>query len=338
MRNAGACGCYSPRVRIVPLLTSLCLLVVSACPAPEPVAATAPAAESPQKIERRAKKALEKATEEKSADALLEVYNEYPKQSSGKEALRRAARMLLADVKERADACDEAAAKGKLARIAPFTLADAEINESYDSMQKEISEGHSRCQLTELDATIKKAETAWDWPGVFGAIQRAKDIDGATLKQRRLGAVTRWQAFLDATVRSLASGKSTLDDEHAQKLLTAVDTSQMPGELETELAKWSPAVATTVLVFKTFEAGRLLTPPKRVSTFGPARARKVATPKTIDGPVLGKSIPFTAIAVGKLDGVQVLVAGDDVADVVLRLASAKLLFAVSETKGFETKK
>lgn len=317
---------------VFPLASCVLALNLVGCPAPEPVAPKVEAPKGPTEADARA--ALDKALAEKNADALIDVYHDFPKQRAGKEALRRAAKLLIVEVKERADACDESGAKGKLARIAPFTLEDPEINEAYDEMQRQILEGHKRCAVVKLDADVKKAEQAWDWPEVFAQIQNAKEIDGGTLKQRRLAAIARWKTFLDDAIRDVAAGKVTLDDDKAAKLLASVDEAQLPGEIVPDLEKWRPAVAALVLVFHELEDGRLVTPPRKVATFGPAKTRKVESPKAIDGPVVKGGFPFVAIAHGKLDGTDLLLAGDDKPDVVLRLASAKLLFQVNETKGF----
>ncbi len=314
------------------VLCALAALPLTACPAPEPVTPKAEAPKGPTEADARA--ALEKALAENDADALIEVHHQYPKLRAGKEALRRAAKLLIVAVKERADACDESGAKGKLARIAPFTLEDPEINEAYDEMQRNILEGHKRCAVVKLDADVKQAEQEWSWPDVFARIQNEGEVDGGTLKQRRLAAIARYKTFLDETIRGVAAGKITLDDDKAAKLLAAVDEAQLPPELEPDLAKWQPAVQATVLVFHELEEGRLVAPPRRVFTFGSAKTRKLETPKAIDGPVVKGGFGFFAIAHGKLDGVDLLLAGDDHPDVVLRLASAKLLFQVNETKGF----
>lgn len=316
------------------LLALLAAASLVGCPAPEP---SAPPKVAPTQgpIEADAHAALETALAQKSSDALIDVFHRYPKLPSGKEALRRAARMMFDDVKLAAAKCDEIAAKGALARIAPFTLDDAEIDEGYDEMQKQIVDNHVQCALVKLDADVKEAEEAWDWPRVFTAIQAARDVDGATLKQRRLAAIARWKTFLEATVRGLASGKITLDDKKKANLLASVDEGQLPGDAVPDLKKWAPAVQAAVLVFHDLDGGKLIEPPRRTWL---ARTSKARTLDLADGPTFAGGASFVAIARGKLDAATVLVAGDTSKDVVARLASAKLLFDEADTQGGGKKK
>ncbi|MGZ5969334.1 MAG: hypothetical protein ACXWP4_16785, partial [Polyangiales bacterium] len=237
-----------------------------------------------------------------------------------------------------AKSCNEAAAKGTLARLAPFTLEDPEINEAYDEMARQISDNHVRCLLTQLDADIKKAEEAWDWPTVFSTISAVKEIDGATLKQRRLAAVARWKTWLDATVRGVIAGKISLDDKKAQSLEAAASEDAMPAELAEDVKKWTAPVHATVVVFRTLEGGALIDPPKKYTVsalVGSAKTRTIANPSATDGPLVGGGLSFTAIARGKLDGVSVLVAGEPKPDALARLATAKLVFEEWDTAGYK---
>jgi hypothetical protein len=312
-------------------------LTLNACPAPEPEAPTKQVAPVGP-TDADAKAAMEKALEVKSSDALIEVFHKYPKLPSGKESLRRAARMMLVEVKDSAKACNEAAAKGTLARIAPFTLEDPEINEAYDEMQRQIGDNHARCLLAQLDADVKKAEEAWDWPGVFNAISAVKELDGATLKQRRLAAVARWKTWLDATVRGVVSGKITLDDKKAQALEASATEEQMPAELSDDVKKWAPTVHAAVVVFHDLEGGQMIDPVRKYTVSAlaaPAKTRFIANPSATDGPTFAGGASFTAIARGKIDGVSVLVSGDGKPDPLARLATAKLVFEEWDTAGYK---
>jgi hypothetical protein len=310
---------------------------LNACPAPEPEAPTKQVA--PQgPTDADAKAAMEKALEEKSSDALIEVFHKYPKLPSGKESLRRAARMMLGEVKDAAKSCNEAAAKNTLGRLAPFTLEDPEINEAYDEMQRQIGDNHERCQVDKLDADIKKAEAEWDWPSVFSSIQKAKEIEGATLKQRRLAAVARWKTWIDATVRGVVAGKISLDDKKAQSLEASASEEQMPAEMAEDVKKWSATVHALVLVFHGLEGGALIEPARKYTVSAlaaPAKTRTIASPGEADGPTFAGGVSFTAIARGKLDGISVLVSGDGKPDPLARLASAKLVFEEWDTAGYK---
>lgn len=313
-------------VLAVPLLVAL-----PGCPAPEPV--------TPKKVEQKpvsddeAHDAMEKAAEAKNIDQLIEVYNKYRKLPSGKEALRRAARLMMVEVKGLAEKCEEAAARGSLSRLAPFTTDDAEINEAYDDMVKQISTEHGRCQLVKLDEAIKKAEKDGAWPAVFEQIRKGTDIEGATLKQRRLAAIVKWKTWLDDTIRPLCGKKgATLDDATAERLADAVDELKMPPELADDLAKWGPIGRTAKLVFHDMKDGEVFEAPRSVSIFTSATSRTLATPKVTDGPTLAVGAKLTALAKGTLDGKVLYVIGGEGKDIVLRLGTAKLLVQEEDTK------
>ncbi len=306
-------------------------LALPACPAPEPVAPKKVAAAGPTDDEAR--DAMEKAAEQKNVDALIEVYNKYKKLPSGKESLRRAARLLMVEVKALAEKCEEAAAKGSLSRLAPFTADDPEINEAYDDMTGRITTEHGRCELVKLDEAIKKAETGGEWPIVFERIQKAKDIEGATLKQRRLAAIVKWKNWLDDTVRPLCTKKGqTLDDTTADRLVDAVDENKMPPELSEDLAKWGPIGRTAKLLFHDMKEGEVFEQPRPITMFTSSTSRKIETPKTTDGPTFAIGAKLTALGRGKLDDKLLYVVGSEGKDVVLRLATAKLLVLEADTK------
>lgn len=312
------------------LVVGLCT-VVPGCPAPEPVAPKK-TAEKPLSDED-AHDAMEKAAEAKNIDDLIGVYNKYRKLPSGKEALRRAARLMMIEVKALAEKCEESAARGSLSRLAPFTTEDAEINEAYDDMAKQISTEHGRCQLVKLDAAIKKAEKDGDWPVVFEQIRKGTDIEGATLKQRRLAAIVKWKTWLDDTIRPLCAKKSaTLDDTTADRLADAVDENKMPPELSEDLAKWGPIGRTAKLIFHDMKDGEIFDPPRAITIFTSATSRTLATPKVTDGPTLAVGAKLSALGRGALDGKVLYVVGGESKDVVLRLGTAKLLVQEEDTK------
>ena len=312
-------------------LLSAIVFVLPGCPAPEPVAPKKVEAKGPS--DEEAHDAMEKAAETKSVDALIEVYNKYKKLPSGKESLRRAARLLMVEVKALAEKCEEAAAKGSLSRLAPFTADDPEINEAYDDMTTRIGTEHGRCELVKLDEAIKKAEKDGEWPIVFERIQKAKDIDGATLKQRRLAAIVKWKTWLDDTVRPLCTKKGqTLDDTTADRLVDAVDENKMPPELSEDLAKWGPIGRTAKLLFHDMKDGEVFEPPRPITMFTASTSRKLETPKTTDGPTFVIGAKLTALGRGKLDDKWLYVVGGEGKDVVLRLATAKLLVQEDDTK------
>src|SRR5262249_52494974 len=154
----------------------------------------------------------------------------------------------------------------------------------------------------------------------------AKEVDGATLKQRRLAATARWKTWLDVTVRGVIAGKITLDDKKALALDGSASEDQMPTELADDVKKWRPAVHATIVVFHDF-GGALVDPPKRYTVSalsGGAQTRTIAEPTVSSGPLVNGGVGFVAIARGSLDGVSLLVAGDPKTDPVQRLASAKL--------------
>ncbi len=319
----------------------LVLAVVAApaltgCPAPEPPKTAAKV--EPAKTEDDAKRALAKAKEQDDPMALVEVFHQYGAFPSGKSALRLGVRKLLEKALDAGEKCDEPAAKGALARVAPYTTDDPEIDEAYDETRSAVSREHKRCILVKLDADVKKAEAEGDWPRAFDRISSEKDADGAALKKRRVELTGRWKAWVDGTISSILAKKSfeaVLGDKR-DAFEAAIDPSRLPPEVSTELGKRSAYVQALSLVFETLEEGAIVDPPIRYWTYGEAKARKVDAPTATDGPVLENGIEFHAVAKGKIGGVTVLVAGPAEGSVLDRLAAAKAIIPEADSRRWDT--
>lgn len=317
-------------------LSALAVSSLAGCPASEPP--KSPAKIEPVKTEEDAKRALAKAKEKGDPMGLVEVFHQYGGFPSGKSALRLGVRMMLEGALDAAEKCDEPSAKGALARVAPYTTDDPEIDEAYDETRTAVSREHKRCVLVRLDADVKKAEAELDWPRAFDRITSEKDADGAALKKRRLELTARWKRWVDDTIAAILEKKSVdaaLGDKRGA-FEAAIDAARLPPEVGPELDKRSAYVRALSLVFDALEEGAVIDPPIRYWTYGAAKARRVDAP-TKDGPVLENGVPFHAVAKGKISGVTVLVAGAPEGSVLDRLTSAKALIPEADARRWDTK-
>jgi hypothetical protein len=321
-----------------PLLLSVSILslTVMGCPAPEePKAPTA----APPPSDRDAKIALERAKKKGDADELIEVFNKYPKFPAGKTALRLGVRKLLEQALEAAEACDEPAANGAVAKVAPYTSDDAEIDEAYDETKTAIGREHKRCLLVKLDQDVKRAETDWDYARAFNRIITEKDAEGGALKKRRLELTARWTAWLDETLLAIVKKKSFEEvvGDKKNAFYGSVDPSQLPPEVAPDLAKRADAIAGIKLVFERLEGGQVIDPPVRYWTFGSPKARRVDSPSSSDGTVMANGVSFFAVAKGKAGGVTVLAAGSGEGDLLTRLGSIKAVIAEGDARTWDTR-
>jgi hypothetical protein len=318
-------------LRLLPFLIAL-----TGCPAPEPPKTAAPAAEPD---EASARLELDRAKKKGDPDELIAVFNKYPKFASGKKALRLGVRKLLEAALESAESCNESVAAGALAKVAPYTSDDAEIDEAYDETKLAVGREHKRCLLVKLDQDVKRAEGAWDYARAFNRITTEKDADGAQLKKRRIELTARYTKWLDETLRAIISKKS-IDDACGDKRAGfdgSIDASQLPPEVAAELAKRGDAITGIRLLFEKLEGGQLLDPPVRYWTFGSPKARRIDAPTSSDGAVLSNGIPFVAIGKGKAGGVSLLVAGAGEGDALVRVASIKLLIPEADARTWDTR-
>jgi hypothetical protein len=324
----------SPTVKTLRLLPLL--IALTGCPAPEPAKAPPPAAEPD---EAGAKSELNRAKKKGDPDELIAVFNKYPKFASGKKALRLGVRKLLETALESAEACDEPAAAGALAKVAPYTSDDAEIDEAYDETKNAVGREHKRCLLVKLDQDVKRAESAWDYARAFHRITSEKDADGGQLKKRRIELTARYTKWLDETLREIINKKS-IDAACGDKRAgfdASIDASQLPPEVAIELAKRGDAIIGVRLLFEKLEGGQLLEPPVRYWTFGSPKARRVDAPTAADGAVLANGVPFVAIGKGKAGGTMLLVAGNGEGDALARVASIKLLIPEADARTWDTR-
>jgi len=313
---------------------ALVSLTLFGCPSPE---APKPPPQKPV-TEEEARDAYDRAKKKKDPDALLEVFNKYPKLKSGKSALKMAARLLRDAALESAEECDEPAAKGSLAKIAPYTSDDTEIDSLYDEVNAAVKREKARCALKSVDADVKKAEEAWDWPRAFNRIKSEKEAEGGALKKRREELTARWAKWIDGTLTKIVEKKSVLGvvgDKRAL-FLDSVDSGKLPDELSAEIAKRADVMLGVLLVFDKLEGGQLIDPPTRYWTFGNAKARKPDAPTSTDGATISNGVPFFAVAKGKIGGVTLLVAGKEGATPLERLATVKLLIPESDARTYDT--
>ncbi len=315
---------------------ALGLLALTACPAPEP--ARAPAPETPA-TEADAREALDRAKKKGDPDELIALFNKYPKFQAGKTALRLGVRKLLEHALDAAEACNEGQSSKDLAKVAPYTSDDPEIDEAYDETKNAILREHKRCKLVVLDADVQKAEAAGDYAKAFARITSEKDADGAALNKRRVELTVRWKKWLDDTLKAIVAKKSiaaAVGDKREQ-FDDATDPDQLPPEVASELAKRQATLSAILLVFEKLEGGQLIEPPVRYWTFGAPKARRIDTPSATDGAVMANGVPFTAVAKGKLGGVQLLVVGNAEGDALARLASIKLLIPEADSRTYDTR-
>lgn len=309
---------------------------MAGCPAPEE--AKAPVAPPPPG-ESEAKRDLERAKKKGDPDELIAVFNKYPKFAAGKTALRLGVRKLLEQALESAEGCDEPAANGAVAKVAPYTSDDAEIDEAYDETKQAILREHKRCLLVKLDADVKRAETDWDYARAFNRIVTEKDADGAALKKRRVELTTRWLKWLDDTLVAITKkgSISAVIGDKKDAFDGSIDPSQLPPEASAELAKRSDAIAGIRLVYEKLEGGQLLDPPVRYWTFGSPKARRVDSPSSTDGTVMANGVSFFAIAKGKVGGVTVLAAGTGEGNLLTRLGSIKAVIVEADARTWDTR-
>lgn len=318
-----------------PFLLSLSLVAIG-CPAPEE--AKAPNAPPPPS-EGEAKTALDRAKKKGDPDELIAVFNQYPKFASGKTALRLGVRKLLEQALEAAESCDEPAAAGAVAKVAPYTSDDTEIDEAYDETKTAIGREHKRCLLVKLDQDVKRAEAAWDYARAFNRIVSEKDADGAALKKRRIELTARWSKWLDETLVAIAKKGSitAVVGDKQEAFDGSIDPSQLPPEVAGELAKRADAIAGIKLVFERLQGGQILDPPVRYWTFGSPKARRVDSPSSADGTTMANGVMFYAIAKGKAGGTPVLAAGTGEGDLLTRLASIKAVIAEADARTWDTR-
>lgn len=312
------------------------LIVLAGCPAPEP--AKGPPAPPPPS-EADARRDLESAKAKNDPAALIAVFNKYPKFAIGKTALRLGARKYFEKALEAAEACDDENAGHALAKVAPYTADDAEIDEAYDETKNAVITEKKRCVLIVLDADVKKAENAWDYAAAFKRVTNEKNADGAALKKRRVELTGRWAKWLDATIKDIVAKRSITAavGDKREAFDSATDADQLPAEVAGELAKRGDALIGIRLVFDKLEGGQLLDPPIRYWTFGTPKARRVDAPTSTDGATMSNGVPFIAIAKGKLGGVSLLVAGEKDGDALARLGSIKLLIPEADARTYDTR-
>jgi hypothetical protein len=318
------------------LLLTLCLGSLAGCPAPEePKAPNAP----PPPSEVEARREMERAKKKGDPDELIAVFNKYPKFAAGKTALRLGVRKLLEQAVEAAEGCDEPAANGAVAKVAPYTSDDAEIDAAYDETKQAILREHHRCLLVKLDNDVKRAEADWDFARAFNRIMSEKDADGAALKKRRLELTARWSKWLDDTLVAIAkkgSFKAVVGDKK-EAFDGAIDPSQLPPEVGPDLAKRADAIAGIRLLFERLEGGQVLDPPVRHWTFGSPKARRVDAPSSTDGATMANGVAFFAVGKGKVGGLTVLAAGAGEGDLLTRLASIKAVIVEADARTWDTR-
>lgn len=314
---------------------ALSLLFAAGCPAPEPAKGPPPPAPV---TEAEARDAFERAKAKGDPDQLIAVFNKYGKFSVAKTALRLGVRKLLEDALTAAEACKAEKASQDLAKVAPYTTDDPEIDEAYDETKVAVAREHSRCSLIVLDAEVKAAETAWDFPKAFARIGKEKDADGAALSKRRVELTARWRKWLDETLKQIVAKRSVaaVVGDKRDGFDSSTDGDDLPAELAPDLAKRGEALLAIRLVFEKLEGGVLLDPPVPYWTYGAAKARRIDAPAT-EGAVLANGVAFTAVAKGKLNGTMMLVAGNATGDAFARLASIKLLLPEADARTWDTR-
>ncbi|GAC1376805.1 MAG: hypothetical protein NVSMB47_22100 [Polyangiales bacterium] len=318
------------------LLLSIASLTTSAgCPAPEPPKAPVVAAPS----EEEARVALEKIKKANDADAFFVVHNKYPSFPSGKKALHLGIRKLLEDAIDAAEQCDLPKAKGMLARVAPYTADDGEVDEAYDETKARVDGERQRCELYKVDEDVKRAEAAWDWPRAFGRIESEKEVsDGKALAKRRKDLTARYFAWLDDTLKKVVQKRSLAGvvDDKRQEFTDSTDPAKLPAEVGSEVAKRQDTIAAIVLVFDKLQGGTLDDPPTRHWTFGKARPRRIDTPTAVGTAEMANGISFYAVARGKIGDVAVLCWGSNEGNVMQRLGSIKALVPEVDARGYDT--
>lgn len=318
------------------LFAAFASVVALGCPASEPAPPPKTAVRPP--TEQDAKEALDAAKKKNDPDGLIAVFNKYSSFPSGKTALRLGVRKLLETALDAAERCDEPKAAGALARVAPYTTDDPEIDEAYDETREGVSRERKRCLLVKVDADVKKAEAEWDWPRAFSRISSEKEADGAALKKRRLEATARYRAWLDETLKQIVAKRSlsAVVGDKRENFDASVDAANLPPEVAPEVDKRAATIAGVRLVFDKLENGEALDPPVRWWTFGAAKVRKPEAPAA-EGPVMAQGLAFHAVAKGKINGVTLLAVGSNEGTVLERLGTIKLLVPEADARTWDTR-
>ena len=124
------------------------------------------------------------------------------------------------------------------------------------------------------------AEERWDYAKAFNRIATEKDADSGQLKKRRLELTARYTQWLDATLREIVAKKSidAACGDKREAFDNAIDASQLPPEVATELNKRGNAILGIRLLFEKLEGGQMIDPPARYWTFGSPKARRIDAP------------------------------------------------------------
>jgi hypothetical protein len=324
------------RVRFALLLaTSFAIASLVGCPADEPLPVQAPKPPS----EEDARAALEKAKKANDADAFFDVSRKYPSFPSGKKAMHLGIRKLLEDAIDAAEKCDLPKAKGLLARAAPYTADDHEVDEAYDETKTRVDGERERCALAKLDDDVKRAEQSWDFPRAFNRIATEDQVpDHKLLAKRRTDLVARYLKWLDDTLAAIVKKRSVsgVVDDKREEFDDSIDPSKMPPELGPELQKRQDAIVGILLVFDALKDGQLIDPPTRFWTFGKARPRRTDTPNVVGQNEMANGISFYGVAKGKAGDVMLLAWGSNEGDVMQRLSSIKALVPEADTRTWDT--
>lgn len=288
--------------------------------------------------EDQANAALERAKKKGDPDELVEVFQKYGQFAAGKSALRLAARKYFEKALEAAEACDEERTKKPLAKIAPYTSDDPQIDEAYNETKEQVAKERKRCELVAVDSAIKKAEAKWDYAAAFKAIGEAKEADGAALKARRVELTDRWKGFVDDTLRKIVAKRSIKEvvGDKREAFESALDPEALPAEVTADAQKRKKAFESLELLFETMEDGWVIDPPSKWWTYGQAKPRKPEAPKTETGVVMANGIPFHVVGKGKIGSTVMLAAGAAEGDLWTRIGSIKLLVPEGDARPFDT--
>ncbi len=326
-----------PRIRFALLFASAAFFASAlvGCPADEPIPVQAPKPAS----EEEARAALDKAKKSGDADAFFEVNRKFPNFPSGKKAMHLGVRKLLEDALDAAEKCDLPKAKGMLARAAPYTNDDPEVDAAYDETKTRVESENERCALYKLDDDVKRAEQAWDFPRAFHRIADEGEVsDHKLLAKRRNDLTARYLKWLDDTLMMIVKKRSVsgVVEDRRDEFDDSTDLSKMPPELASELQKRADSIAGILLVFDKLEGGQLLDPPLRFWTFGKARPRRTDTPGIVGSNEMANGISFYGVAKGKSGDVMLLAGGSNEGTLMQRLGSIKALVPEVDTKTYDT--
>lgn len=288
--------------------------------------------------EEQANYALERAKKKGDPDELVEVFQKYGQFAAGKSALRIAARKYFEKALEAAEACNEEGVKKNLAKIAPYTSDDPQIDEAYNETKDATGKERKRCELVHVDEQVKKLEAKWDYVAAFKAISEAKEADGGALKTRRVELTDRWKGFVDDTLRKIIAKRSIKEvlGDKREAFENALDPEALPAEVTADAAKRKKAFEGCELLFETMEDGWVIDPPSKWWTFGQAKPRKPEAPKTETGVVMANGIPFHVVGKGKIGTTAMLAAGPAEGDLWTRIGSIKLLVPEGDARPFDT--